>query len=284
MNKIKIYPKITVVTPNFNQVDFIEQTIQSVLNQNYPNLEYIIIDGGSTDGSVDIINNYSSQLFYWISKPDRGMYDAINTGFAKSTGEIMCWINSDDILWKNSLYYVASAFTQNLDMHWLQGFPTVIDEQGELIYKRPHVYSKFYFYLLKHEQSFHFIQQESTFWRRSLWENAGGNLSLEYALASDFDLWLRFFNYENMYCTTIPLGAFRKRYGQKSGNKELYLREARNSIHKNIKKLYLKDRLVIQLIFLLEKINSKLHSNLIGRFINNLQSSLIGKAKMINTP
>ena len=90
------YPKISIVTPSFNQGKYIEQTIQSVLTQNYPNLEYIIIDGGSTDKTVDIIKKYEQQLSYWVTEPDKGQTDAINKGFAKCTGEIFNWINSDD--------------------------------------------------------------------------------------------------------------------------------------------------------------------------------------------
>ncbi len=98
-----IFPKISIVTPSFNQGKYIEQTICSVLDQNYPNLEYIIIDGGSTDGTLDIIKKYKSKLTYWISEPDKGQTDAINKGFAKCTGEIFNWINSDD-------YYEPGCF------------------------------------------------------------------------------------------------------------------------------------------------------------------------------
>ncbi len=90
------YPKISIVTPSFNHAQFLEETILSVITQNYPNLEYVIIDGGSTDGSVDIIKKYEKHLTYWVSEPDNGHGDALNKGFAKSTGEIMAWINSDD--------------------------------------------------------------------------------------------------------------------------------------------------------------------------------------------
>ncbi len=88
--------KISIVTPSFNQAAFLEETIDSVLSQRDPNLEYVIIDGGSTDGSVDIIRRHAGQLAYWVSEPDKGQYDAINRGFAKVTGDVMAWINSDD--------------------------------------------------------------------------------------------------------------------------------------------------------------------------------------------
>jgi glycosyltransferase involved in cell wall biosynthesis len=92
-----VIPKISIITPSFNQAQFLDATVQSILSQNYPNLEYIIIDGGSTDGSLEIIKKYEKHLHFWCSEPDAGQYDAINKGFAHSTGEIMAWLNSDDM-------------------------------------------------------------------------------------------------------------------------------------------------------------------------------------------
>lgn len=108
-----MYPKISIITPSFNQGRYIEQTIQSVLNQNYPNLEYIIIDGGSTDETVEIIKKYEKHLAYWISEKDKGQTDAINKGFATCTGEIFNWLNSDDYYEPNTLHRVAEAFKNN---------------------------------------------------------------------------------------------------------------------------------------------------------------------------
>ena len=101
------YPKISIVTPSYNQAQFLERTILSVINQNYPNLEYIIIDGGSTDGSVDIIKKYEKHLTYWISEKDNGQSEALNKGFNKATGEIFAYLNSDDI-------YISKYITVNL--------------------------------------------------------------------------------------------------------------------------------------------------------------------------
>lgn len=108
------FPKISIVTPSYNQADYLEETILSVINQNYPNLEYIIIDGGSTDGSISIIQKYAYALKYWVSEPDHGQVDAINKGIKYCTGEIFNWINSDDYLEPNALFAVAA--------NWQKGY------------------------------------------------------------------------------------------------------------------------------------------------------------------
>ncbi|MDT8412164.1 MAG: glycosyltransferase family 2 protein, partial [Vicingaceae bacterium] len=107
------WPKISIVTPSYNQGEFIEDTILSVINQNYPNLEYVIIDGESTDQTISIIKKYEDKITYWISEKDKGQTDAINKGFKKITGEIFNWLNSDDLLAENALYTIASHFLEN---------------------------------------------------------------------------------------------------------------------------------------------------------------------------
>jgi glycosyltransferase involved in cell wall biosynthesis len=123
-------PKITVVTPSFNQARYLEDTIRSVLDQGYPNLEYIIIDGGSTDGSADLIRRYEKQLTYWVSEKDNGLYDAIQKGFARSTGEIMTWVNADDMYHKQCLFTVAGIFQKFDQVKWLMGANTFFNEAG----------------------------------------------------------------------------------------------------------------------------------------------------------
>lgn len=206
-------PKISIVTPVFNGVNFLEETILSVLNQNYANLEYIIIDGGSTDGSIDIIKKYEHQLTYWISENDRGMYDAIQKGFSQSTGEIMGWINSDDLYSPYCLSIISNLLENNSQICWLTGLNVTYDEKSRIIGAHsPRKITRLD--MLSFDYSW--IQQESTFWRRSLWEKAGAKLS-NYTLAGDFELWLRFSRYQPLYYINTYLGGFRSRsHGQLS--------------------------------------------------------------------
>ena len=223
------YIKITVVTPVFNQVDYIEQTLLSVLSQGYSNLEYIIIDGGSTDGTVDIIKKYESQISRWISEPDSGMYHALNKGFNMSTGSIMCWVNSDDILLPNSLSNMARLFNDLPEVSWIQGLNGFIDLQSRIINTDS---PKKFSFLKFLNNDFKWIQQESTFWRRSLWETAGGKVDDNLKLAGDFELWFRFFQHEKLYNSKIPIGAWRRRKGQLSSmHLDAYYEEAFKTIN-----------------------------------------------------
>lgn len=226
MNQDK-FPKISIVTPVFNCARFLEETIQSVLGQHYPNLEYIIIDGESTDGSVDIIRKYESHLAYWISEADKGMYDALQKGFDHSTGEIMGWLNADDIFFPNSLFAIAKSFYNNPKVNWITSHHAVIDKDGVIDFiKLSTNYSKLYFYLPSKPWRGNEIGQESTFWRRSLWEKAGSKMSVSLKLAGDFELWIRFFQYDYLYVTNSMFGIFRQREGQLSSNIERYWEEA----------------------------------------------------------
>ena len=127
------YPKISLITPSYNCHGLIAETISSVLDQGYPNLEYIIIDGGSTDGTAQEIQQFSSQLTYWHSQKDGGQYDAINQGFAKSTGDILCWLNADDMLLPRSLFVVGEIFSQLQEVDWISSLqPASWDANGYL--------------------------------------------------------------------------------------------------------------------------------------------------------
>lgn len=230
------YPKITVVTPSFNQGAFLEYTILSILDQGYPNLEYIIIDGGSTDNSVEIIKKYEESFAYWVSEKDNGLYDALQKGFERSTGEIMCWINSDDMHHKKSLITVAELFSSMPKINWVMGANTFYDEDGKIFIPDTdrfyHRWSKWRMYDLDGK----FIQQESVFWRRSLWEKAGGYVDISLSLAGDADLWLRFFRHDRLYTTTLVLSGFRMRRNQMSkDNFKEYINELKMLVNRELK-------------------------------------------------
>jgi glycosyltransferase involved in cell wall biosynthesis len=240
MSKNTVYPKISIVTPNFNGGKYLEQTIQSVLSQDYPNLEYIIIDGGSTDDSVAIIKKYRSQLAYWVSEPDKGLYDAVQKGFDYSNGEIMAWINSDDMFHPKAFFSVAEIFSNFDGVKWLMGIPSTFDEMGRTVsvssIKR---WTKLDYYL----GNFEWIQQESVFWRRSLWTKSGSKIDSSMKYAADLELWLRFFRLEKLYVTQALLGGFRQRSeGQLSMNfLDEYMEEARGKIKEETENLISKD-------------------------------------------
>jgi glycosyltransferase involved in cell wall biosynthesis/ADP-heptose:LPS heptosyltransferase/lipopolysaccharide biosynthesis regulator YciM/ubiquinone/menaquinone biosynthesis C-methylase UbiE len=211
-----IGPRITVVTPSYNQAEYLEECIDSILSQNYSNLEYIIMDGGSTDGSVEIIKKYENHLSYWQSKPDGGQYTAINEGFRRSTGEIMAWLNSDDKYHPGALHLVDLAFRAMPQSDWITGRPTAWDNLGKLIIVFDHVPLWSQERLLYHGKDDYYIQQESTFWRRNLWDRAGGKIDTTWQLAADFELWCRFFHHSQLIGVDALLGGFRYHSGQKT--------------------------------------------------------------------
>lgn len=284
MKPDKKYPKISVVTPNFNQVNFLEKTINSVLNQNYPNLEYIIIDGGSTDGSINVIKKYSSELHFWVSEEDNGMYDALNKGFNLSHGEIMCWINSDDILREGSLDYISKIFSENKKIHWVMGYPSIINELGKTVWEGQGapIHSPYFFYLHNHLKTFSFLQQESTFWTRTLWNKTNKKLNLKYNLAADFDLWMQFFKYEKLYFSSRKLASFRKREGQKSEDQINYKNETNISIKINKKKLPLLMKINIIILKSIRKVMFSFKNKRIKKMFYKIQSFKFGKPNLLD--
>ena len=200
--------KISIITPSLNQAHYLEKTILSVLSQDYPNLEYIIIDGGSTDGSIEVIKKYEHKLAYWISEPDHNMYEAIQKGFEKCTGDIMAWINSDDIYFPGAFSIVNEIFSGFKEVSWLQGIPAHFDEKGRCVTVFPlRKWSKYDYYT----GNYKWIQQEATFWRRDLWKKTEGRVFRTSKIAGDLDLWLHFFRFDKLYVTPALLGGFRIR-------------------------------------------------------------------------
>jgi glycosyltransferase involved in cell wall biosynthesis len=246
---INPYPKISIVTPNYNQGQFLEETILSVLNQNYLNLEYIIIDGGSTDGSIDIIKKYEGQLKYWISETDTGMYDAIQKGFAKSTGEIMAWINSDDIYMPNAFKTAVHLFNKHKEMQWLTGTCCNINENSLILNNGLFSNTS----SLKIKLLRKYPSQEATFWKRDLWFKAGSKLDIQFRYAGDFDLWLRFTKHEKLYSTKSIFSAFRLRKGQLSSFYPLYEEEIEQSFEKNKVSLSFFSKILIIYVLLINK-------------------------------
>jgi glycosyltransferase involved in cell wall biosynthesis len=229
------WPRISVVTPCLNAGRYLEQAMDSVLSQGYPNLEYVLIDGGSTDGSVDLIRKRADRLAFWVSEPDRGHAHALNKGFAHTTGEIMGWINADDVLHAGSLRLLARLFSQFPEVEWLTGQASHLDEAGSVVSVNPaQVWTRLAFLA----GDYRWIQQESTYWRRGLWERAGGRVSEERELACDFEMWVRFFRHARLFSSQGLIGAFRFHEGSRSRKRiDDYEREAREIVFEELPRL-----------------------------------------------
>src|SRR6266849_4608872 len=200
------WPKITLVTAVYNGEEYLEATMRSIVNQGYPNLEYIVVDDGSTDGTAGIIRKFASSVSVWFRQENQGLYAALNAGFARSTGEIMGWLNSSDMLQVNGLFTVGSIFRELRDVEWITGRPTKISAAGMTIDVLPIPrWSQGRFLAGANK----YIQQESTFWRRSLWERAGGRLSMEFRAEGDFELWVRFFRHARLHSVNALIGGYR---------------------------------------------------------------------------
>jgi len=227
-------PTITVVTPSFNRKEYLAETLESVLGQRYPKLEYVVVDGKSTDGSAELVQARAHELAWWVSEPDSGAWEAINKGFARSSGEVMGWLGSDDLLMPWSLSIVGEIFATFAEIEWLTTrVPLVCDEDGRPVESyRLDAYSAAEFFRGENLpfagwKASGFIQQESTYWRRSLWERVGGRLDESLRLAADFDLWARFHRAgAKLYGVRVPLACFRLHASQLSKDSSGYTEEA----------------------------------------------------------
>ncbi len=199
-------PRISLVTAVYNGERFLEDTFRSVFSQGYPNLEYIVVNDGSTDGTLEIIREYGQYITHVIDQPNQGLYSALNVGFAKSTGEIIGWLNCSDMLHTRGLFVVGSVFAAFPSVEWITGRPTGFNESGMpyIVGQLPH-WSRLRFLAgaCRH------IQQESTYWRRGLWERAGGTMSTEYCVEGDFELWVRFFRHARLYTVDALIAGWR---------------------------------------------------------------------------
>ena len=179
------WPKVSIVTPSYNQGKFIEETIRSVLLQGYPNLEYIIIDGGSTDNSVEVIKKYSSWLTYWVSEPDRGQSHAINKGWKMATGEIFAYLNSDDTYLPGAIMVAESFLTEHPDISMIYGNCNVVSEEGEIMW--PYPVEEFD---IKKMLFTNFIPQQTVFFRDHVLDEIG-YLDESLHMVMDRDMWIR---------------------------------------------------------------------------------------------
>ncbi len=236
MSGPSLRPGLALVTPSFNQGPYLEQALSSVLDQAEDGLEYVVVDGGSTDGSLEILRRFGPRLTDWSSRPDRGMYDALNQGFERTTAEIMGWLNADDFYLAGSLAVVREVFDRFPEVEWLASArPAACNRHGQRhrVRRLPGF----------HEQAFWhgeyvvgvapywsgWIPQESTFWRRSLWRRAGGALDDRLDHAGDFDLWARFYGHTELVGLDHSLGVFRRQPEQKTAvHLTGYIAEARS--------------------------------------------------------
>jgi len=222
------WPRISIVTPNYNYAHYVGDTLYSVVSQGYPNLEYIVIDDGSTDESYREILKYKPWLAHCEQQSNMGQARTLNKGFAMSNGEIMAWLNSDDKHMPWTLAVVAEIFRAFPDVEWITGTPTVWDSQGRNIAVIPSARKNIYSYGLGR---YEWIQQESVFWRRSLWERAGGHINADYKFQIDCELWTRFFQLAELWHVDTCLGGYRYHSVTRSSqNMESTHREAKQAI------------------------------------------------------
>jgi glycosyltransferase involved in cell wall biosynthesis len=187
LSKNPLWPKISIVTPTYNQAEFLERTILSVLNQNYPNLEHIIIDGGSTDGTTKIIKKYEKYLAYWSSQKDKGMYDAINKGLKIAKGEILAYLNSDDLYYPNTIQAVVDYLQEHQKTALIYGNCDYIDSEGRYLYTyRFPAFNWKRFTALNWSS----IPQPTSFWRMEIHKKIG-YFDTFFKRAGDFEFYTR---------------------------------------------------------------------------------------------
>ena len=221
MKKTKRLPKISIITPSYNQGEYIGQTIRSVLDQNYPNLQYLVIDGGSTDNTLRILKSYGKKI-EWISEKDNGQSDAINKGLKMAKGDIVSYLNSDDILLPNALRIVSEYFMNNQKVLWLTGYCSIIDHEGK---ETRGIISKWKsLWLYMHEKVinnrnilliFNYIAQPSTFLKKEVIDIVG-NFDENLCYTMDYDYWLRLSLNYKLNIVRKELSSFRLQKKSKS--------------------------------------------------------------------
>lgn len=230
------YPKISLITPSLNQGKFIEATIQSVLSQNYPDLEYIVMDGGSADNTLKILERYSGQL-KWISEKDNGQTDAINKGLCMANGEILAYLNADDLLLPGTLLKVAQTFMEHPEAMWVTGQCRIIDENNREVRRLITIYKNLWLRFTSPSALLitDYVSQPATFWRsRALDEFGYPDESLHYAM--DYEYWLRLYSKYPLLFIPEYLAAFKIHPHSKSTttlHKNVYIDEERVALQRH---------------------------------------------------
>ncbi|MEO1615231.1 MAG: glycosyltransferase [Planctomycetota bacterium] len=233
-------PLISIVTPTLNQVQTLRECMRSVLEQegvgSLFDLQYIVVDGGSDDGSLEIIESFRERLHWFRSGADDGPYDAVNRGFDHASGHVMGWLNGDDVLCPWALRTIASVFESVPDCRWLTSRrPIAMDSTGQIasVHCRPGFAAAAILAGAHHpasREALPYIQQESTFFTRELWEQVDRKIETSFSLAGDFDLWLRMAEHAPLDSVPVPLGMFRCVAGQRSSQTEAYEAECTKSL------------------------------------------------------
>lgn len=225
--------KVSIVIPSFNQGNFIEETLLSIFNQTYTDYEIIIMDGGSTDSTVEILEKYDKKIDFWVSERDEGQTDALKKGFDKASGEIFCWLCSDDLLEPNSLKYVTDFFTKNPKEQVVTGNATWIDIKGKILkYNKDIPFIKWIWLY-----SYNYVVQPSTFWKASIYKKVGG-MDVSKNLTMDSDLWIKF----SQYCKINKIEKYLSRLRLYPEQKNVRLRDESNKEDIIIRKMYGVDR------------------------------------------
>ena len=227
-------PKITIITPSFNQAKFLEKTILSVLNQNYPNLEYIIVDGGSTDGSVEIIKKYEDKLKWWVSERDNGQVAAINKGLQRATGTWVGWQNSDDIYLKNTLNDLSTEIKKNHQVGLIIADMLLIDDQDRPIRDIRYVKPTYKSFLVEGMV----LCNQSAFWLRDI-HNKIGFLDERYQYSFDYEWFLRLLKHTKAKHVNKIWGGFRQHQASKTFLSKPKFKEDNNLINNNYKSSFL---------------------------------------------
>lgn len=228
-------PRISIVTPSFNQGRYLPEALASVLDQSYPLLDYHVIDGGSRDASRDIIAA-TPGLASWCSEPDGGLYPGLQKGFDRAGGEVLGWLNADDLHFPWTLRTVGEIFARFPEVEWLTSLaPSTWNARGHCLgftsvtgFSRDSLLDGLHLGDAPHPLGW--VPQEATFWRRSLWEKVGGRVPADHGIAGDFALWLNFARHAEPVCTPAPLARFRVHHSQLSHDQNTYLSEARRAL------------------------------------------------------